>query len=99
MLQIGVTVYCLALWVGIVFGTHATESPLGLLTLALVSLLLLVPLAPKIARCLLGSLTLAPNAPPLPARAPEYHPGAFPGAPGTPGAAHARAPDVASALA
>lgn len=99
MLQIGVTVYFVVLWAGIVLGAQLPQSLPHLLALLLISALIIVPLVPRLTRLLLTSLCLAANAPPRRAAvsiAPAEE--RIPGAPGTPGAALARAPDVARAL-
>lgn len=98
MLQIGVTIYVLVLWSGIVIGAQLPQSVPHLLALILLSALVIIPLAPRLARLLLRSLTIAANAPPLP---PPAVPGSvprLPGAPGTPGGALARAPARVLAL-
>lgn len=99
MLQIGVTVYFALLWVGIVLGAQLPQSLPQLLALLLVSALIIVPLAPRLARLLLTPLCLAANAPPRRLAIPIQPTERIPGAPGTPGAALARAPDAAHALA
>lgn len=100
MLQVGVTVYFVVLWAGIVLGAQMPQSLPHLLALLLVSAIIIVPLAPRLARLLLKSLCLAANAPPrLLAVSIAPAEGRIPGAPGTPGAALARAPDAVVALA
>lgn len=97
-MQIGVTVYCLLLWTGIIFGAQMPQSLPHLLALILVSAIIIIPLAPRIARLLLRSLTVAANAPPRISIAVAPVEARIPGAPGTPGAALARAPDAVVAL-
>lgn len=99
MMQIGVTVYCLLLWAGIVFGEQMPQSVPHLLVLILLSAIMMIPLAPGLARLLLRSLTAAPNAPPRLRYGVIAVESRIPGAPGTPGAAHPRAPDAVVALA
>lgn len=100
MLQIGVTVYCLALWAGIALGSSMPDlltmpDPLtGILALAIMSAILLIPLAPRVMSLLLKSLDLAPQAPPARRHVVPPRLCAIPGAPGTPGAAQARAPSI-----
>lgn len=98
MLQIAVTAYFLLLWAGIVLGSQAPQSAGHLLALILVSALIMLPLAPRLARLLLRSLSLAAHAPPRISDAVQEASTRLPGAPGTPGAALARAPDLALAL-
>ena len=99
MLQIGVAVYFVVLWAGIVLGAQMPQSLPHLFALLLVSTLIIVPLAPRLARLLLKPLCLAANAPPR-HLADSIAPAEvrIPGAPGTPGAALARAPDTSRAL-
>src|SRR5699024_71516 len=59
MLQIGVAVYFVVLWAGIVLGAQMPQSLPHLLALLLVSALIIVPLAPRLARLLLKPLCLA----------------------------------------
>ncbi len=99
MLQIGVAVYFVVLWAGIVLGAQMPQSLPHLFALLLVSTLIIVPLAPRLARLLLKPLCLAATAPPrrlADSIAPAEE--RIPGAPGTPGAALARAPGAARAL-
>lgn len=94
MLQIGVAVYCLALWAGIVWGSSMPDPFTGILALAIISAILLIPLAPRVMSLLLKSLDLAPQAPPARPQSVPARPCSIPGAPGTPGAAQARAPSL-----
>src|SRR5699024_4587901 len=99
MLQIGVAVYFVELWPAIVLGAQMPHPLPHLLALLLVTGHLTVPLAPRLARLLLKPLCLAANAPPR-HLADSIAPAEvrIPGAPGTPGAALARAPDTSRAL-
>lgn len=95
MVQIGVALYCLALWVGIVFGAYMPDSLLGALALIIVSALVLAPFVPRIMGLFLTSLSIAPNAPPHRPRPSTGRVLGTIGAPGTPGASEPRAPAVA----
>lgn len=95
MLQIGVAVYCLALWAGIVLGASMPDPLTGILALAIVGAIVLIPFAPRVMSLLVTSLDLTPQAPPTRPQPVPVRIRAIPGAPGTPGASQPRAPSIA----
>lgn len=94
MQQLWVMAHFLALALSVAVGSHLPLAPVQLLVLVLAGAVLLAPVVSRLAYILTRALSLVPHGPPVRLRLARVPVGQAVGAPGTPGAALARAPSL-----